>query len=156
MSEPRDRGAYRLAIGAIGLALVVLLAGICVVLAFGPTTCNSGCEKILGEIPSGLLKIAGALAGGLLGLLMPAPTTMRSTGKSAETGGGEFKRTIKEEAAANLTVVALLIVFVVSLGFGIAAQSTGLQSLAAASGAALLGLQVPTPATADREDDSHW
>ncbi|MGN6588098.1 MAG: hypothetical protein ACTHKT_11630 [Solirubrobacterales bacterium] len=157
MPETRDKGAYRLVVGAIGLALVVGLAGICLVLAFGPSECNSECSPI----PSELWKIVSALGGGLLGILAPQPTKRSMPDKSKEVvgekqavaEGGQQKGKMRRLAAftgkefgGNLTVAALLAVFVLSAISGIAANSTGFQSLAAASGAALLGLLAPTPA----------
>ncbi len=56
-----------------------------------------------------------------------------------------------KEAGGNLTVLVLLAVFGASAAFGIADDSTALQSLAAASGAALLGLLAPSPAHTESE-----
>jgi hypothetical protein len=173
MQETRDKGAYRLVVGGIGLALVVTLAGICLILAFASNGCDSECASSSPEIPSELWKIVSALGGGLLGVLAPQPTKHSKPdeskkppgGKPATAGGpaqGEDGKTsgiwtlVGRELKNNITVFALLVVFGLSAGFGIAKGSTGLESLAAASGAALLGLLAPTPAhtESDQADSS--
>jgi hypothetical protein len=163
MQEPRDKGAYRLAVGAIGLALVVALAGICMILAVGPSECHSDCSSSSAEIPSELWKIVSALGGGLLGILAPPPTkrskgnrkkqAAAQTAKAADKSppGESWPEIVSKEARGNLTVLALLAIFALSAVFGIIATSNELQSLAAASGAALLGLLAPTPAHVESE-----
>ncbi|HWB69552.1 MAG TPA: hypothetical protein VG518_06210 [Solirubrobacterales bacterium] len=159
MNEPRDRGAYRLAVGGIGAALVVLLLGICLVLAFGEgASCDAGCTSSP-PIPSELWTLASGLAGGLLGLLAPAPTTSTLQDRKAKAGASSKKPEETNEPNAakvaltdlgeNRTVGALLVVFVLSVAVGAISGSTELHSLSAASGAALLGLLVPTPASSD-------
>lgn len=74
------------------------------------------------EVPRELWLIAGALAGGLFGILARQPS---------------------EQNLVPFTIV--LVAFGVSLGFGIAQHSLPLQVLAAASGGALLGLLAPSP-----------
>ena len=134
--DPRDTGAYRIAVGAVAFALVVALAGLCVIVAVGQGA----------EIPKELWTITSALGGGLLGLLAPSPTPSSAgeTEPTSEKPLGPLKRLAKD-AGANRSVVILLLVFVVSVGFGAATDSTQLQALAGASGGALIGLLAPAP-----------
>jgi hypothetical protein len=154
-SELNDRGVYRIAVGAIGLALIVVLVGLCVIVALGFS------EK---EIPQGLWTAASALAGGLLGLLAPQPTppsAAKSEGAGAQVGGGKaFAKKaagvvtiIVKDAWENRTVIVLLAIFGVSVGFGVAENSGQLQALAAASGAALVGLLAPAPGASKKSAD---
>lgn len=154
-SELNDRGVYRIAVGAIGLALIVVLAGLCVIVALGIG------EK---EIPQGLWTAASALAGGLLGLLAPQPTS--SSAKEEKKVEGPMKwwevlwkslvraeKIFIRDVWANRTVIALFVIFGVSVGFGVAENSGQLQSLAAASGAALVGLLAPAPGANKKSTD---
>jgi hypothetical protein len=140
VSEPRDKGAYRIAVGAIGCALLVVLAGLCVIVAVGKA----------GEIPKELWTITSALGGGLLGLLAPSPSA--TSARSEEPAEGLPKKAVRaativaKDVWANRSVVILLVIFGVSVGFGVAHDSTQLQALAGASGAALIGLLAPPPA----------
>lgn len=139
MGDPRDTGAYRIAVGAVGFALVVALAGLCVIVAVGQGT----------EIPKELWTITSALGGGLLGLLAPSPTPS----SAAETPPAEnapkkisrFWQILVKDAGANRSVVILLLVFAVSVWLGATSDSTQFQALAGASGGALIGLLAPTP-----------
>jgi len=139
MSDPRDTGAYRIAVGTVGFALIVVLAGLCVIVAVGKGA----------EIPKELWTITSALGGGLLGLLAPSPTPS----SAAETDKGEslpgkLARPVKilvKDAWANRSVVILLAVFVFAVVFGATNDSTQLQALAGASGGALIGLIAPAP-----------
>ena|ERR1700749_2165408 len=139
--DPRDTGAYRIAVGAVGFALVVVLAGICVIVAVGRGE----------EIPNELWTIASALGGGLLGLLAPSPTPS----SAADTDRGQTVpqklarpwKILAKDVWANRSVVILLIVFAVSVAFGATTDSAQFQALAGASGAALIGLLAPAPAS---------
>lgn len=138
MDELRDRYAYRIAVVAIGLALIVVLVGLCVIVALETET-----------IPTELWTTAGALGGGLLGLLAPQPTPSSIDKEpKKETAGAEIWRLVKavvRDLWTNRSVVILLVVFGVSVGFGASEESSQLQALAAASGAALVGLLAPAP-----------
>jgi len=145
MSVPRDKGAYRIAIGAIGLALIIVLAGLCAIVAVGKHA----------EIPTELWTITSALGGGLLGLLAPPPTPAPADSKAPPTGvtkklSRSFSNLAKD-AGENRSVVILLVIFAVSAGLGAAQDSTQFQALAAASGAALIGLLAPAPGKATTE-----
>jgi predicted PurR-regulated permease PerM len=143
--DPRDTGAYRIAVGAVGFALIVVLAGLCVIVAVGQGT----------EIPKELWTITSALGGGLLGLLAPSPTPS-SAGETEQDKGEEQAKTVPErvsrsfkrlakDAGANRSVVILLLVFAFSVGFGAVNDSAQFQALAGASGGALIGLLAPAP-----------
>lgn len=139
LKDPHDTGAYRIAVGAVGFALVVVLAGLCVIVAVGKGA----------EIPKELWTITSALGGGLLGLLAPSPTPS-SAGKTAhgENVPEKLTRPMKilvKDAWANLSVVILLLVFVAAVAVGAGNDSAQLQALAGASGGALIGLLAPTP-----------
>lgn len=140
MSELRDKGAYRIAVGAIGCALIVVLIGLCVIVAVG----------VEGkDIPDQLWTITSALGGGLLGLLAPSPTP--SAAKTKEPVEGFSKKLARSRTIlakdlwANRSVVILLAIFVAAVWSGVAEDSVQLQALAAASGAALIGLLAPPP-----------
>lgn len=65
----------------------------------------------------------------------------------------KFWRAVKiflKDAWANRTVILLLVIFGVSVRFGISEDSDQLQSLAAASGAALVGLLAPPPGNREK------
>lgn len=134
--DPRDTGAYRIAVGAVGFALIVALTGLCVIVAVGQGT----------EIPKELWTITSALGGGLLGLLAPSPTPSSAgeTKTTSEKPPGPLKRLAKD-AGANRSVVILLGVFAFSIGFGAVNDSSQFQALAGASGGALIGLLAPRP-----------
>jgi hypothetical protein len=137
LSDSKDVSAYRIAVGAIGFALVVVLAGLCVIVALGEAK----------EIPKELWTITTALGGGLLGLLAPSPKPSAAATKDPVDGvGKKFGRSwdiLLTDIWANRSVVILFIVFGLAAGFGVANDSTQLQALAAASGGALIGLLAP-------------
>jgi hypothetical protein len=143
-NETHDQIAYRIAVAAIGAALIVALAGLCVIVAIGEGD----------EIPKELWSTVSALGGGLLGLLAPAPTpsAAKDEKKDEDKGkeGGEKPVTprpaLLEAARMNRSVVILLAVFVFSILVAMIGDSTQFQALAAASGAALIGLLAPSPA----------
>lgn len=138
INDPQDKSAYRIAVGAIGLALVVVLAGLCVIVAVGHGK----------DIPKELWTITSALGGGLLGLLAPSPT--KSAATTVEPVKGFWKKLGRwcviagKDIWANRSVVVLFIVFVAAAALGaLTSHSTQFQALAAASGGALIGLLAP-------------
>lgn len=137
LSDPRDRDAYRIAVGAIGLGLVIMLAGLCVIVAVGKGA----------EIPNQIWAITSALGGGLLGLLAPAPAPSAAKKEREATGARQkLRRSLKilaKDVWANRSVAILLLVFGIAVWLGAANDSEQFQALAAASGAALIGLLVP-------------
>lgn len=137
--DPRDTGAFRIAVCAVGAALVVVLAGLCVIVAVGRGA----------EIPKELWTITSALGGGLLGLLAPSPTPSSAPETApAQKVTKKLLRGAKilvKDAWANRSVVILLAVFAASVTLGALEKSGQFQALAAASGGALVGLLAPTP-----------
>lgn len=144
--DPRDTAAFRIAVGAVGLALVVVLAGLCVIVAVGRGD----------EIPKELWTITSALGGGLLGLLAPSPKpSSAAETQPAESVPKKLTRSLQILATdiwANRSVVILLLVFVVSVVLGAANESGQFQALAAASGGALVGLLAPTPSSGTKDE----
>jgi hypothetical protein len=149
MNSSQDKGAYRIAVAAVGFALIIVLAGICVIVAIG-----FGHKEH--EIPHELWTTASALAGALLGIIAPAP---------APTTANQEKGDIKEKSTVdrgviklgraivivgkdiwnNRALVVLLGVFAASIAVGAAEKSVQLQALAAASGGVLIGMLAPSP-----------
>jgi hypothetical protein len=64
-----------LALVAVGTGLVVFLAGVCVIVAVGKT------------VPSELWSSGSALSGGLLGLLVPSPSSSATVNSPPPAGG---------------------------------------------------------------------
>ena len=147
-NDLNDPFVYRITVGMIGVALIVLLAGLCVLAAL---------EK---DISQSFWTTASALGGGLLGILAPppAPSSVGEVESKVEASdshhvkfGKELWRLAKivvKDLWENRAVVVLLIVFGVSVVVGVADDIGRLQSLAAASGAALVGLLGPAPGAA--------
>lgn len=144
-----DKGAYRIAVGAVGLALVSVLAGICVIVAIG-----FGHKEH--EIPHELWTTASALAGALLGILAPSPAP--TTASNDKTSLKQFKRyergviklgraivIVGKDIWNNRALVVLIGIFAASIAVGAAEKSVQLQALAAASGGVLVGMLAPSP-----------
>jgi hypothetical protein len=146
-NEFHDQIGYRIAVAAIGTALISALAGLCVIVAMGEAD----------EIPKELWTTVSALGGGLLGLLAPSPTspiTKDSKVKVKVKENGEDKVEDKQATSSssfgkavsmNISVVVLLVVFGVAIAGAMISDSTQFEALAAASGAALIGLLAPSP-----------
>lgn len=145
LSDSRDASAYRIAVGAVGFALVVVLAGLCVIVAVGKGP----------EIPKELWTIASALGGGLLGLLAPSPApSSAATTDRAKSVPEKLTRPLKilaQDVWDNRAVVILLIIFGVSVRYGATNDSSQFQALAGASGGALIGMLAPTPSKSTME-----
>jgi len=151
MGESVDKGAYRIAVATIGCALIVVLAGVCVIVAVGKGS----------QVPHELWTIASALLGGLLGILAPspAPTTPPKEKTGQETNGPFVRGVLKvggglvilgKDIWKNRAIVILLAIFGVSVAFGVSDDSAPLQALAGASGGALIGMLAPSPAKASQ------
>jgi len=144
-----DQIGYRIAVSAIGIALIVAIAGLCVIVAVGKGT----------EVPTELWSTVSALGGGLLGLLAPSPTsTATKPEKPNESKVSHSPLGLGEAMKTNRSVVILLIVFTVAILVGAINDSSQFQALAAASGAALIGLLAPSPTAktvADLTDSDH-
>ncbi len=85
LNDPRDLGAYRIALASLGLAVAVVLAGICWIVVshaehhFVLLHVEKGAGRVVsypaqsegGRVPDGLWLAAGALGGVLVGALIP-------------------------------------------------------------------------------------
>jgi hypothetical protein len=147
LSDPRDSGAYRIAIACIGFALVVVLAGVCVILAVNGTS---------SAVPQQLWTTISALGGGLLGILAPSPGPSAATKKTTPQpkrcwfARGWFKLgrglvILGKDIWSNRAIVIVLVVFVFALVYGISDKSEQLRALAGASGGVLVGMLAPSP-----------
>ena len=135
VTNKEDAVAYRIAVGAVGAALVVFLIGAAWITADGL------------PVPTQYWSSGSAIAGALLGILAPTPTkpnqpTPRNTSvmKIASSVAAAIK-----DLWANRALFILLIVFVASLVLSITSNSAQLQTVAAAAAGALLGLLAPPP-----------
>jgi hypothetical protein len=171
IGDPRDAWTYRLAVGALGLAVAIALAGAIVIAALGdpattsPSTTTTtattttrsrihGGSKVVtfskasttgtlvpatvSATPTGLYVVGAALTGALLGILIPLPWPSRLP------GGAQMDHVT--QVLIGLAAAALLAVFVATIAVGVVERIVALEVLGAASGAALLGLFVPSPA----------
>jgi hypothetical protein len=125
-----DPVAYRIAVGAVGAALVVFLIGAAWITADGL------------PVPTQYWSSGSAIAGALLGILAPTPT---KTDPDKVTGVWNNIVTAWNNLWDNRALLILLFVFVASLLFSITSSSAQLQTVAAASGGALIGLLAPPP-----------
>lgn len=129
-----DNIAYRIAVGAIGVALVAFLIGAAIIAAGG------------NPVPSQYWSTGSGLAGGLLGILAPNPTKNQPTDE-----GRQVKPVLSWVAAVikdvwdNRTVVLLLLLFIASAVLAAWKNSPELETVAAAAGGALVGLLAPPP-----------
>lgn len=144
---PQDPIAYRVAVGAIGLALVAFLIGAAVISSSGD------------PVPTQYWAAGAGLSGALLGILAPSPQKTQAPSATATLDAPKVSEKLKEARAQtfaslvslvrdiwnNRGVVILLAVFGVSLAFALSRNSAPLESVAAASGGALIGLLAPSP-----------
>lgn len=159
MNESRDRKAVRLAVAGLGLATGIVLIGICLILAFGsskvthtthadrtdPGGAHAGkahtprvhstsisSQTTPREVPAVLWALAAALAGALVGLLLPAPSS--------------------KNPAPWIAMGLLAVVILLAFASGDVSGSPELESLVAASGAALIAILAPSPAASQFND----
>ena len=129
-----DAGGYRIAVAGVGAALVAFLVGAAIIAAGG------------NPVPTQYWSVGSGLAGGLLGILAPSPTT------AVVTVAAKQEKPIISHLAAfasdiwhNRSVVLLLALFIVSVIFAAKNNAPELDTLAAAAGGALVGLLAPSP-----------
>jgi hypothetical protein len=156
VGDPRDKTAYSIAIASLGLALLLLIGGICWIAAQPgepaqvivhrcalavPIHCRP--EVVVNAatdppgIPDGLGVALAALGGILVGALIPFPPL------------GTPPKEWMPELRAWALVLAVVCVVLVALT-AVIAQNVSNQSLAwCATGGVLLGLLIPSPARAD-------
>jgi hypothetical protein len=162
VGDPRDRTTYAIAFATLGLALAVLLAGICwLAVQHGTVTevLSQQCalhplahcrpevsihhETDTPYIPGGLWIVLAALGGVLVGGLIPSPLWASKNDPSAG-----------DRARRLLTIVVLGILVLV---VGVVAALTGTFddvslptcALLAAAAGVLLGLPIPSPGRGD-------
>jgi len=148
-AEIHDVWAYRVAVVSIGTALSVFLIGAAVIFAVTKT------------VPEQYWTAGSAISGALIGLLVPSkaepkesPREVPGQQPSAQGAGRAeepwwMKAQTMQLLAENLRLVVLLAIFIASVVLTAAVEPTQeLRSLAAASGAALIGLLVPAPHSA--------
>lgn len=127
--DRRDAGAYLWAIGMLGLALVVMVGGLCWV------------ATVRRHIPVELWFLTGALGGVFVGVLIPFRFVVWDPAKHQT---GAFKRDWRSLGGAFLVTFAAG----VALGFGLWKKLPGLEVAAAALGAVLIGLPIRSPGRA--------
>ncbi|HSO94266.1 MAG TPA: hypothetical protein VLS53_07355 [Candidatus Dormibacteraeota bacterium] len=133
-APPADPFAYRIAVGALGAALVAFLIGAAVIAAGGK------------PVPTQYWSTGSGIAGAIIGILAPSPTPAAPTPR--QTKVRLFFGTIADAFAdlwANRTMLLLAIVFATSLTFAIVHNSAPLETVAATAGGALVGLLAPPP-----------
>jgi hypothetical protein len=132
-----DPIAYRIAVGALGAALVAFLIGAAVIAAGGK------------PVPTQYWASGSGIAGAIIGILAPSPKPGKHEGTGRITTFfskhlGPLANAI-EDLWTNRAVLILGAVFGVSLAFAIARNSAELETVAAAAGGALVGLLAPPP-----------
>lgn len=134
--QPEDAIAYRIAVGALGLAVVAFLVGAAVIAADGK------------PVPTQYWSAGGAIAGAVIGILAPTPKRVSPTTSPPAVKGGKLWAALWSgivELWKNRAVILLMAVFGVSAAFAISRGSAELETVAAAAGGALVGLLAPPP-----------
>jgi hypothetical protein len=127
---PRDKTAYGLVAASFGLALALVLGGICWIAV----------EK--GDTSSGLAIAAVALGSALIGMQIPFPLP----GSPPESGDSKFEWS----GSAWLALVLVLTTIVFGVGVALLATMSEHPSLPhVALAAGLFGLLIPSPAKGD-------
>lgn len=161
IGDPRDRSAYGISLASLGLALAVLLTGICVVSTQHgditvlherqcaleiPIHCRpeSWSQSISEEpdVPDGLWIALAALAGVFVGTLIhwPLPESARSPNEIRKALQGRARRT---------SLAALALAVILGLGTVLADSQSSLLAVLVPGAAAvgiMLGLLIPSPA----------
>jgi hypothetical protein len=136
-APPEDKYAYRIAIGALGAALVAFL--------FGAAWIASGGKPV----PTQYWSTGSAIAGAIMGILAPTPVPRyKETQNSPAPKPAGFLQNVIAPVVdiwKNRSLFILLLVFGTSLGFSVANNSAPLQTVAAAAGGALVGMLAPPP-----------
>lgn len=135
-AQPEDRFSYRLAVAAVGVALVAFLIGAAVIAAGGK------------PVPTQYWATGSAISGALLGILAPSPTKSRPAEheKPVMKFLGSAAAVVRD-LWSNRALFLLIAVFGVSVAFAIVHNSAPLETVAAAAGGALVGLLAPPPSS---------
>jgi Na+/melibiose symporter-like transporter len=133
-AQQEDRVAYRIAVGALGLALVAFLIGAAVIAAGGK------------PVPTQYWASGSGIAGAIIGILAPSPKAVTPPNRTNPVTRlfGPFADAIRD-LWTNRSLFILAAVFGVSVAFAIARNSAELETVAAAAGGALVGLLAPPP-----------
>ncbi len=127
--DPRDRTAYGIAIASLGLALAVVLVGLCWIAAE---------EK---SSPGGMWIAAAAIGGVLVGVLIPFSLRLKPPG-GCDASRWPWATIVGVLVIACLCVTALI--------FGRTHDdSLALYAIATALGGLLIGLPIPSPGRGD-------
>jgi hypothetical protein len=130
LNDPRDPGADRIAIACVGLALVVVLAGVCVISAIGKT------------VPHELWYVGSAISGILVGTLIPLSPHVTSPCSKTPCDS--------QLPCGSIVAVMLLLLFcIAAAGVGAAREYLPLQTLGVAVGGVFFGLLIPSPGRRD-------
>jgi Na+/melibiose symporter-like transporter len=133
--QNQDPIAYRIAVAALGLAVVAFLIGAAVIAAGGK------------PVPTQYWSSGGAIAGAIIGILAPTPERVEPKAKKATrvAKATAVVGSVFAELWNNRAVIILMGVFGVSAAFAISRGSAELETVAAAAGGALVGLLAPSP-----------
>jgi hypothetical protein len=177
LNDPRDPGGYRIAIAALGLALAVLLAGICWIAAVHVTRNtikrhkttvhidkrdsvhdervtvhaeNDPAPMEMGRVPVELWFVLGALGGVFVGALIPFSLRVRSLEQGCACKPDGRTRALGSVLGGLLLVVLLGFFLAVARGaFGYVRSDLSLYVLGATIAGVLLGLPIPSPGRRD-------
>jgi hypothetical protein len=135
VDDPRDRGAYQMAIVFLGLALAIVIAGVCWIVA------EHRCVK---NIPSEIWFLPAGFGGVFVGMLIPFSFKRR---KDPPLGPGESRF---EWASGAIRGAALLALGGIVVGaVGATAGPLALSAVGATIGALVVGLLIPSPGRRD-------
>jgi peptidoglycan/LPS O-acetylase OafA/YrhL len=137
--QSADPWPVRIAVGAVGLALVAFLIGAALIAAGGK------------PVPTQYWSTGSAIAGALLGILAPTPTS--KTQPPAKDSPSPTRKFLGEVGALimdvwkNRQLLILVIVFLASAVLAVTQTSAPMEAVAAAAGGALIGLIAPSPSS---------
>jgi hypothetical protein len=170
LNDPRDPGAYRIAIAALGFAVAVLLAGICWIAAVHVTRDTVHVERStvhvvkndpiheervtvnvkkdparleMGRVPVELWFALAALGGVFIGALIPFSLRVRSSKRGCACEPDVYE-------PAPWVIAGALIVFLIFIASGIFGYSLRLYALETTIAGVLLGLPIPSPGRRDQ------
>jgi hypothetical protein len=150
--DPRDPWAYRIAIAALGFAVAVIFAGICLIAATpGVATTFADTTTHGLKVPMELWFAGGAMGGVFVGTLIPFRLRVQypESGCSCPSCGSQhdvFKPALGWIAGG----IFLLAIGIAATVVGLAGNYHSLDALGATTGGVLLGLPIPSPGRRDQ------
>ncbi len=177
LNDPRDPGAYRIAIAALGLAVAVVLAGICWIAAVHVARDTVNVQRTtvhvvkndpiheervtvnvkkdpdgmeMGRVPVELWFVLGALGGVFVGMLIPFSMYRRSLKPGCACESEAYESAWYSIAGAGVLVV--LLVFAICMAdriIGDIKSDLPLYVVGATIAGVLLGLPIPSPGRRD-------